>query len=143
MPAASPLSLGIEKGTANHMMSLGFNFKLLLFAFVFSGFAGQSLWAAGPTEITATVGSSGLVVTNNTSDDVYYEVHEETILSRIEWAPICTNENHIPPKKSLQIPANFEPSGKVYLFWWHKGKYLTDYEHYGPDKVRSFVIQKR
>jgi len=125
------------------MMSLRANFKSVLFAFVFLVLAAQSLWGEGPADVTARIGSSGLVVSNNTPDDVYYAVHEESILSRIEWAPICTDQNRIPPKQSLQIPASFEPSGKVHLFWWHKGEHLMDSEHYGPDKVRSFVIQKR
>jgi len=93
-------------------------------------------------DVSANITSSGIVITNNTQMDVYYAVHEETVLSRIEWAPICTSANRIPPKKSVQVPVTFEPSGKVHVFWWHKGKYPADQDHYGPDNVRSFVIEK-
>lgn len=102
-----------------------------------------SIWCTGPSDVTAKVVSTGLVITNNTPRDVYYEVHEQTILARIEWAPICTDENRILPKKSVHVPTNFKPSGKVHVFWWHKGRCLTDYDPYGSDEVRSFVIEKR
>ena len=130
---------------ANGMIKVRFKFKWLSvsFAFVFSGFAMLCLYGAGPADVTAKVVSSGLVITNNTPREVYYEVHEETILARLEWAPICTDENRILPKKSVRVPTNFKPSGKVHVFWWHKGKYLMDDDHYGPDEVRSFVIEKR
>jgi len=127
------------------MINMRFKCKCisLLFAFVFASFATSLLYGAGPPDVTVEVVSSGLVVTNNTTRDVYYEVHEQTLLARIEWAPICKDENRILPKKSVRVITTFEPSGKLHVFWWHKGKYLTDYHQYGPDQVRSFVIQKR
>ena len=129
------------------MIRMRFKFKWLsaFFAFVFSSFVVLCLYGAGPGDVTAKVVSSGLVViTNNTPRDVYYAVHEQTILARIEWAPICTDENRVLPKKSVRVPTNFEPSGKALVFWWHKGKYLMDYHHYGPDgEVKSFTVKIR
>jgi|GEM_PF-3426084 len=93
-------------------------------------------------DVSANIISSGIVITNNTQMDVYYAMHEERVLARIEWAPICTSENRIAPQQSVRVPVTFEPSGKVHVFWWHKGKYLSDHDHYGPDNVRSFVLEK-
>jgi len=118
--------------------------KVLVFAFcifVFLNFT--PLFCAESGDVTARIVSSGIVITNNTSRDVYYEVHEQTMLTRIEWVPICKDKNRLVSKTSILIPANFEPSGRVYVFWWHKGKYLLGHEHYGPDEVRSFIVEKR
>lgn len=116
------------------------DWSFIMVTFVFS--SSLPLLGAESEDVSANIVSSGIVITNNTQMDVYYAVHEETILAAIEWAPICTNENLIPPKKSIRVAVTFVPSGKVHVFWWHKGKYLMDHDHYGPDKVRSFVLEK-
>lgn len=133
------------QGQRKVMIKIRFKLKWLSasFAFLFSSFALLCLYGAGPGDVTAKVVSSGLVITNNSPEDVYYAVHEESILALIKWAPFCTDENRILPKTSVHIPANFEPSGKVHVFWWHKGKHLMDSIHFGPDEVRSFVTEKR
>jgi len=93
-------------------------------------------------DVSANIISSEIVIANNTQMDVYYAIHEETMLARIEWVPICTSENRILPQQSIRVHATFEPSGKVHVLWWHKGKYVSDQDHYGSDKVRSFVLEK-
>jgi hypothetical protein len=119
-------------------------FKWLIFAYIFSVLAVSSLYAAESDEVTANaISSSAVIITNNTSEDIYYAAFEEKFLTMVKWAPICTNENRVTSKKSVQIPVDFEPSGKVYVYWWHKGMHLMDKEHYGPDKVRCVIVKKR
>jgi hypothetical protein len=93
-------------------------------------------------DVTAKFISAELIISNNTTQEVYYEVHEKTLLSRIDWTPICTDRNQISPKGIARLRANpydFKPSGEAVIFWWHKGKHLMDKDHYGPDGEVRFI----
>jgi hypothetical protein len=86
-------------------------------------------------EVTATVVDSKLVVTNQSSEDVYYFICEKDGLKVVEWAPDCTDYNRIAAKKSVSVPANqksFEPTHIAVVLWWHKGNRV--------DEIREFEI---
>lgn len=79
--------------------------------------------------VLATLSSSVLIVTNTTNRPMCYAVHEASILTRIEWGPICSDNNQIAPHTSVQIPVapdHFEPSGEAVFSWWFKGENVVE-----------------
>ena len=97
-----------------------------------------------PTDVTAQVVRSKLVLTNNTQEDVFYAVFESESVTHIEWEANCMEENRIPPKQSVQLPArlsSFKPSRKANVYWWHMGEKKAGRDYPSPDKVRVLVVQ--
>ena len=85
--------------------------------------------ALNEPSVLATLSSSALVVTNTSSRPMCYAVHEANLLTRIEWEPVCSDNNQIAPHSSVQIPVvpdYFEPSGEAVLSWWFKEKNVVE-----------------
>ncbi len=98
---------------------------LILSVVVLTFTAFLSLSAAQKPGVTAHIDSSELVVTNHTSEDIYYAIYESESLKLIEWAPVCTDDNRLLPHRSVRLPitpTSYQPSGKAMVFWWSKGK---------------------
>jgi hypothetical protein len=99
-------------------------YSLLVIVCVFMVSAIRGEAAMPQPSVLATLSSSVLAVTNTTNRPICYVVHESNILTRIEWGPICSDNNQIAPHTSVQIPVapdHFEPSGEAVFSWWFKG----------------------
>lgn len=79
--------------------------------------------APRPSEVTAEISSSALIVTNNSTDRIYIMVLDSQDALRTEWIPASDEKNGILPGTSTRIPRleNSWPSEKVIVFWWNKG----------------------
>ena len=75
--------------------------------------------------VSAQVSSSTIEITNRSTQSVCYAIHEAHLLTLIEWAPECSADNQIAPKKSIRIkfrPKDFKPSDEAVVSWWQQGK---------------------
>jgi hypothetical protein len=65
-----------------------------------------------------------IVIKNQSPRTICYAIHEQHLLTLIEWGPVCEQNNQIGPRKSIQVPLekhNFNPSGKAEVAWWFHG----------------------
>lgn len=100
-------------------------------------------------EVTVKVLVSQLIVSNHTTEVVYYAVFPRYILPLADWLPCsdpirCTNK--IQPGLWAVVKFNDfmgeKRDDEAVVYWWHSVKKLDEgSERYEPDEIRAIVVK--
>ena len=96
--------------------------KVILIGVVLFVFAGCEIIGPDEGDVLGTVTSTRVILSNRKGTPVYYFVVGRATAARISWAPGISEENEIPPGKSVNLQKRdifkARSEEEVIVYWW-------------------------
>ncbi len=129
--------------------NFGFAWRVLIFIALWALPACSLFDDGAEGDVTVKVLVSNLIISNHTSEVVYYAVFPRDILPLLDWLPCsdpvrCTNK--IQPRRWAVVKYDDfmgeKRDDEAVVYWWHSVKILDDgTERHEPDEIRAIVVK--